>query len=495
VLDLGGDNHGANPEDNIFAIETPVAIVTLVRDSKTNRSIAAPVNYRRIRGSAEGKLEALRHIGMAEDPFAGQWDRAPNGWLDPLMPPTGDAAWEDMPVLTDLFPWQQPGCMFNRTWPIAPSQELLQRRWERFSRAPLAEKPKLFVTASSGRSIETTVRGLPTLASVSEGDASLPIRRYAYHSFDIEWAFADPRMAKTESPSLWQSQSDKQIFLCSLLTAAISSGPAMTVSHFVPDKHFFRGSYGGKDIIPLYRDASANQPNITAGLPATLARLLGINPPSVEDVAAYVYALLSSTAYQQRFAAALETPGLRVPITADAELWAEAIESGRELLWLHTYADRFVDTDVGRPAQVPEVEGIGWDRDVSRIPEDTSEIGYDEQSGSIIVGDGRVGGVRPEVWAFSVSGMQVISKWLGYRTRKGTGRAVSSTSELDRIRPTEWADEWNDELLDLVRILTITVDRQGELADLLERVCDGPLVSQADLPQPTEAERKPPETL
>jgi hypothetical protein len=184
-----------------------------------------------------------------------------------------------------------------------------------------------------------------------------------------------------------------------------------------------------------------------------------------------------------------------VPITADSELWNKVVDAGRYLLWLHTYAERFVDPEAGRPPCVPQVEGIGWDREVSRIPEDTSEIGYDEESGSIIVGDGRVGGVRPDVWAFSVSGMQVVLKWLGYRTRKGTGRAVSSTSELDRIRPTEWADEWNDELLDLVRILTITLDRQDKLADLLERVCDGPLVSADDLPQPTDAERKPPETV
>ena len=25
-----------------------------------------------------------------------------------------------IPALTDLFPWQQPGCKFGRTWPVAP---------------------------------------------------------------------------------------------------------------------------------------------------------------------------------------------------------------------------------------------------------------------------------------------------------------------------------------------------------------------------------------
>lgn len=129
------------------------------------------------------------------------------------------------------------------------------------------------------------------------------------------------------------------------------------------------------------------------------------------------------------------------------------------------------------------------------MPQDTSDIGYDEESGTITLGDGMVGGVRPEVWTFSVSGMQVVPKWLGYRTRKGTGRAASSDSALDKIRPAEWADEWNDELLDLLRILTITMERQDSLADLLARVCDGELISADDLPQPAAAERMPPPTI
>lgn len=495
VLDLGGNNRGANPEENIFSIETPVAIVTLVRDGASKRAEPAPVNYRRVRGTSEAKLAVLRAIGEAEDPLAGGWQRAPSGWLDPMLPPTGDAAWEDMPLLTDLFPWQQPGCKFGRTWPIAPAVALLERRWDRFRRAAPEERPALLFTGSSGRTVETKVRGMVTLAEVKGEDPSRPIRRYAYRSFDRHWAFDDARVTNLERPSLWQSQSPRQVFLSSLLSGQIGTGPAVTCSAYVPDLHHYRGSYGGKDVIPLFRDSAATQPNLSAGLTITLARLLGIDPPSPDEIAAYCYALLSPSAYQQRFAAALETPGLRVPITADPELWAEAVEAGRDLLWLHTYAECMIDAEAGRPPCVPEVPGIGWDVDVSRIPEDTSEIRYHEETGTIHVGNGHVGGVRPEVWAYSVSGMQVIPKWLGYRTRKGTGRAVSSTSALDHIRPTEWHDDWNDELLDLVRILTITVDRQPDLADLLDRICEGELISEADLPKPTAEQRMPPPTL
>lgn len=305
---------------------------------------------------------------------------------------------------------------------------------------------------------------------------------------------ADARLANGGRPVLWQSRSNRQLFLCSLITGVIGDGPAVTCSAHVPDLHFFRGSFGGKDIIPLYRDAAATAPNFTAGLAAMLGKRLGIAPPSVEDFAAYVYALLGASSYQERFAARLERPGLRVPLTADAELWSEAVGQGRALLWLHTYTERFVDPKAERPAQLPLAEGIGWDREVTRIPEDMRQVAYDAKTGTLTIGDGQVGGIRPDVWTYAVSGMQVLPKWLGYRTRKGAGRAVSSKSALDHIRPEVWADEWNDELLELVTVLTRTLDRQPALADLLDRVCDGPLISAALLPRPSQAERDPPPT-
>lgn len=376
---------------------------------------------------------------------------------------------------------------------------MLEERWQTFANVSPKDRPKLFVTGSSGRKVTTKVAGLAKLSEVQDTDQSQPIVRYGYRSFDREWVFDDPRMAKTESPSLWQSQSDRQLYLAGLLTSQISAGAALTASAYVPDLHYFRGSFGGKDIIPLWRDAAATQPNITAGLGQLLGqrygRTEGTPQPNVESLAAYCYALLSGSAYQERFAVELETPGLRVPLTADRELWREAVVAGQSLLWLHTYAERFRDEAEGRGAEVPQVEGVDWLRAVTTIPRDASEIDYDPESGVLTVGDGQVGGVRPDVWAYSVSGMQVLPKWLGYRTAKGAGRATSSSSALDKIRPTEWHDDWNDELLDLIRVLTITLERQPELEDLLNRICDGPLIPASELPVPTDAERQPPATI
>jgi hypothetical protein len=53
----------------------------------------------------------------------------------------------------------------------------------------------------------------------------------------------------------------------------------------------------------------------------------------------------------------------------------------------------------------------------------------------------------------------------GYRTVRAPGRAASSTSALDQIRPITWSDDWNGELLDLIRVSPWCVPPSGALAD------------------------------
>lgn len=489
VLDLGGDNKGSNPEENVFAIETPVAIVVMVRDGAKKRSLPAQIHYRRISGTAADKRKSMADIGLSDEPLAGGWTACLSGWMDSFIPTTGGDDWLNLPNLTDIFPWQQPGCKYGRTWPISPSPDLLERRWKKFTSAGRNEKPSLFVTAKSGRNCETKVAGLRRLADLGSGDSHQPMVRYGFRSFDRQWTFRDPRLAELERPSLWASASDKQIFLATFMTGKISAGPTLTVSAYVPDLHYFRGSFGGKDIIPLYRDRAATVPNLTVGFTKFLGKRLGMPEPSPEDVAAYVYSLTSSPTYYEYFAIALKTPGIRIPITSDKDLWKKAVDLGSLMLWLHTYAERFRNLSSARGKTLPIDNLIGWDVPITVPPKDLSEVIYEPDTSSLRVGDGKVVGVDQSVWDYSVSGMPVLKKWLGYRTIKGAGRATSSGSLLDAVRPDVWPDEWNDELLDLIRVLKVSVGKQAELAELFQESCDGKKIDASELPKPQPADR------
>ncbi len=173
----------------------------------------------------------------------------------------------------------------------------------------------------------------------------------------------------------------------------------MTACSDLPDLHHFRGSFGGKDVILLYRDTAGTKPNVTGGLLYAVGKEYG-DTPTAEELAAYVYAVLGGQSYTRRFWNELETPGPRVPLTKDGKAFAEAAKLGRKLIWLHTYAERFRGEDRGE--EVPQgkpttVKGVS--SDPAHYP---AEYGYDAAKQEIAVGDGRFGPVAPDVWEYEV---------------------------------------------------------------------------------------------
>ena len=287
-------------------------------------------------------------------------------------------------------------------------------------------------------------------------------------------------------PPLWRLHGAKQTYFTSLLSNSPGLGQGLVACCAIPDLHHFRGSFGGKGVIPLYRDAAGTEPNITGGLLDALGEKFG-STLSAEDLAAYVYAILGGQSYTRRFWNELETPGPRVPLTKDGETFADAVKLGRKLIWLHTYAERFRGEDRGE--EVPQGKATtikGVSSDTARYP---AEYGYDPAKREIAVGDGSFGPVAPEVWAFEVSSLKVVQSWLGYRMKK---RAGKKSSPLDDIRPEHWTARMSDELLELLWVLEATLAMEPELEKALDKVVAGPCFTAAELPTPKAEERKAP---
>jgi hypothetical protein len=286
---------------------------------------------------------------------------------------------------------------------------------------------------------------------------------------------------------LWSVDGPRQVFLTSLLTGVIGTGASAVVTASIPDRHHFRGSYSGKDVVPLWRDAAATEPNVTGGLLDLLAHELG-QPVSPEDLFAYAYAVLASPDYVERFSEELTIPGPRIPLSRDRALFTEAVDLGRRLISLHTYGSRFVP-DAERPGVVPQ----GNARAIVAVPDTAADyperFSYDELSQTIHVGTGAFGPVAPEIWSFSVSGFEVVRSWLAYRMKDGAGRR---SSPLDDIRPQRWTPAFTEEFLEILWVLEATVTTYPALESLLGRVVAGPTFTAAELPSPTDAERAAP---
>ncbi len=486
IIDLEGDNLGARKTENVFAIQTPVAIAVGVRYGAAKPETPASVKYARIEGTREEKLAKLEAIGTFADL---SWRECLGDWHEPFLP-RGESDYWNWPLLTDLFPWQENGVKAGRTWPIAPDRSSLEKRWHELLMAK--ERKALFKDSPTGRKVNSSAPALPLVGGSTQPIGGLPptaplppLLRYAYRSLDRQWLLADGRLLDRPNPLLWQTICEKQIFLTCFLTAVLGQGPAAVCAASMPDLDHFRGSFGGAHVIPLWQDAEGAVPNITGGVPNRLSAAYG-RPVSAEDLFAYAYALLACPGYVQKFWEELTIPGPRLPVTLDADLFSRAAGLGHKLIWLHTYGERFVPMGQ-EPGRVPSGTArcrVGTPTDSAEYPE---TFHYDSETQELLVGEGIFEKVRPAVWEFSVSGFEVVKSWLGYRMKERSGK---KSSPLDDIRPISWS--FDEELLDLLWVLDQTVDLQGEMEDLLGRVLSGSVFRADDFPRPTGTERHGP---
>ena len=170
---------------------------------------------------------------------------------------------------------------------------------------------------------------------------------------------------------VWLIHSDQQTYITTFLKEGkpIGSGPAATAAAHPPDLDHFKGSGGGRNVIPLWKDQEATRPNITEGLLKTLSDVLGATV-SPEQFFAYTYGVLAQPSYTERFWDQLEAPPPRIPITTDPDLFAAMAEHGQKLLHLHTYHERLRTQDTGqRPgAKLPRTGKPSTQRQPPTIP-------------------------------------------------------------------------------------------------------------------------------
>ncbi|GEM49661.1 type ISP restriction/modification enzyme [Deinococcus cellulosilyticus] len=477
IIDLEGDGIGARKTENVFAIRTPVAIAIGVRYGKPNPNEPALVRYTRLTGTREEKLTRLAGIYTFEDL---DWKSCFTDWQAPFVP-EGEGDYFSYPELTSIFPWQHAGIKLHRTFPIAPDPQTLQLRLQSFIASP--EKSKIF-KETRDRKVALKYpdfkgkkqKPLQDLKDLTE----VPIVRYGYRTFDRLWIMADTRFGDLFRAALWNTQSQQQVFLTSSLSEILGTGPAASVTALAPDIHHFSGR-GAKDIVPLWRNTAATEPNITQGVLKTLEEEFK-HPVTPEDLFAYVYGILATPEYVEQFSEELTIPGPRIPITKDFELFRKVVSIGRTLIGWHTYGERFGGTKAKGKARVQKA--------ISSEPDGYPEkFSYDASTQTLTVGEGEIHPVSSEIFNFSVSGLEVVKSWLSYRMKERSGK---KSSPLDEITSEVWTQEMTLELLELLWLLEKTIEQYPNMNQLLKQIIATDNFDATEFPEPTDAEKAPP---
>jgi len=494
IIDLTPEGQRPDVPTRIFpGVQQPLAIGLFVRRPEVGPGVPATIHYRSVHGRQEAKFAALAQTSLNDD----GWNEVRTDWTAPFTP-AAKGGWDQHPAVSDLFPWYSPGVFPTRGWVYAPSADILKIRWARLLTEPdLAAKSTLF---KEGRDANLTMSRQPlpgpdthqTTGHPLATDHSTPAKpmRIGYRSFDRQWVLPDPRIMDMPRRDLWEARVQGQVFASELHTEAIGHGPGLVFTALLPDFHHFKGSGGGRTLPFLHPDGT---PNLAPGLLLALATSLG-HGLAAPHVLAYMAGVVAHPAFTETFADELTTPGIRVPITADAALWAEAVALGEQVIWLHTYGDTYSGS--GRAKG-----NVRYPKGDARQPLSRTQITtmpelmtYDPDRAVVVLGDGEFGPVTPEVWAYAVGGKNVLKSWFNYRKKVPGGK---KTSPLDYIHVDTWDPDWTTEFIDLLTVLSRLVELEPAQADLLARVVAGPVPTMDELREAgvrwptTLADRKP----
>lgn len=439
VIDCSPEGQQPPPPTRIFeGVQQPVCIVLASRAPNNDSKVPAKVRFRSLpRGARSDKFDQLNNVVLNDD----GWTDCARDWRAPFLPDF-IGGWADCVPLDSIVDDAGLGIMAGRTWVIAPDPDTLRKRWSNLTAEKDAQMraTKFHPHPNGDRAVTKAVGGLSTVhadkmsiegalfckqsTDASEATRAVDALRlvmpilYGYRSFDRQWIIPDNRLINRPSPKLWEAHGKTQVYLSALMSHSPTAGPAATTTALIPDLHQYKGSFGGR-VFALWKDAAATQTNVSDAAIAGLTRAYGAAPDPV-DIFAYVAALLANPAYTKRFQPDLIRPGLRVPLTADAKLFAQAANLGREIIWLHSFGERMAE---GRPAGPPRLPKdraptIPAGGAIPSTPEDFPDtIEHDAAQGRLKIGKGYIDNVPLAVWQYQVSGKQVLKQWFSYRKK------------------------------------------------------------------------------
>lgn len=415
IVDLNGDLKGNIADENVFAITQGVCIAVLCKSSRKSHRFASLVGTRIdkfLTLDSAGEMEKLLKPWNPSSPYF--------RWLPFKNELSANAEEEYLQwrPINEIFKVYSSGIQTKR-----------DRLCIHFTEAELWSAVERFNTLSEQRAREEFLLGDDgrdwTIANAKKDlKASGPSRRFItkilYRPFDIRYTYWTGRtkgfLAYPRRDVMRHVIGNDNVGL--IFNRQIVGA---SVSHFgvsqIPICHgtFYLGNKGQDYFAPLYllpdEDSLLNKgdgvdTNIAPDVCSFFSKCLGVptNKLNRDSVLYYVYAILHSINYRQRYSDFLKRDFPRVPLTNNPHLFDALTRLGRRLVYFHLQKD----PDLNRPTisfignKNVEIENVYFENDHVFIDERCS-AGFK--------------GLNEAEWKFYYGGYQVCEKWL--KDRKG----------------------------------------------------------------------------
>ncbi len=403
VIDLRGDlrrgeRAGVLNDEGVFNIQVGTAITLAIADGSKAADALASIHY--VDSWAENfytrraKLDALEtasEVGLIDTGV-----KVDRDLLEDFRPVPFEV--QNWPSIETCFSFASSGLESKRDHIVyATSFEKLRRQVEKITLETEPNRSELFNSTDLN----------PVERAVKVGWSDEYVKKAGYRPLDQQFHFTHAFWNDRPRPNLQRVWGDDNACIF-VLPKGTNAGPGAWSHALYPDRHSFRGSYGGY-AFPLHDRRAGHGPiNLRQELIDGLS--LTYHMP-VEALAVFdtILALLSATSYTLRFAEDLEDVFPHIPFPADKAVFDRAAAVGAKIRLVETF---------DRASELPHLaSSIARIETTARGP--LAAIGpSDWDEGSIILcedGSGKVSGIPAEVWSFSVSGYRVLQKWLAGR--------------------------------------------------------------------------------
>lgn len=413
VLNLGGHIADRNTlddvDENVFDIEQGVAVGAFVRP--TSSAAATTVQYGRLYGTRQSKSDLLAasvNADLCPDAVA---PRSPFYTFRPAGGVEEDEfrAW---PSLDQMFP-DNSGCVITSRDNLAigfTRDELLAtiRRFAASGPGDLQIQREIGFSVKAKWDVEACKR-LIRRHGVSE---SL-VRPILYRPFDIRYIYYLPQLLDTPSRPVSELLTDGDN--CVLLTPKIKTTPVFC--HVLASRHTAEKKACSHDratqMFPLWtRTLGGRTSNVTS------QQFLANQHDGPDVVLGYIYAILHSHGYRQRYGQVLREVFPHIPPIKNSKIAQVLSDLGSEIVSLHLLESSIVETPIAtyRGLRSPAIDKVSYSSET---------VWLDKTKTSSFVG------VPEEVWNFHIGGYQVCHKWL--KDRKGRTLSDEDIAHYQKI--------------------------------------------------------------
>lgn len=411
-------------DENVFDIQQGVAIALYInKGEQTNR---ASVKYADLWGLREHKYDWL----MGNNVETTSWielEPHPKEYLFVPRDETLLKLYEKFVKIPEVFQLGSIGVQTHRdNFAVDFDRNALEQRIRIFRDSSFSDAA---LRESLGLTETQTWKIREKRAKISEDkNWESRIVEYCFRPFDIRWIFYSGDIVDRDR---WKVMCNMMLHNNLGLNCMreyayeVSSYNYALVSDRITDSRIFISNKGAAYFFPLYvlsnpskkktlfaKATKDKKPNINPKLAKLLADIHG-RKSTPEAILHYVYAVLFSELYRQKYAEFLKTSFPRIPFTRNQELFIKMSHLGNELSDLHLLKAKLLDNPIVR------FQGEG-DNSIGKPT-------YNEASSRVYINQRQhFEGISLQIWNYQIGGYQVMRQWLKDR--------IGRTLSLDDIK-------------------------------------------------------------